>query len=270
MTPADEFPFGAPRAQGNKAVYTAPSSAVSLVYEVLEDGLKEVVVLESEKSPNTFNFNISHPGLGLYPDWNTRTWGFSVSEIEDPLLVLGGLSVCDSSRNDMGEPAFCEGAVMIVQPGEGASTVTIKVPQAWLSDPARKFPVFIDPSITQPASADTFIYHYTPTTAYGSYEFMSASYSPSYGTRRALVKFDVPTEAIGGWVQSAELKLYQYEETPAPTGSSTVWVAQMNTGWSEATTWNSLGVAHLGCEGHRAILGRGRSQLRVLRVSSSR
>jgi hypothetical protein len=46
---------------------------------------------------------------------------------------------------------------MEVTPGDGESTITLTVPEKWLTDPARKYPVMIDPSLDQWSSCDTYV-----------------------------------------------------------------------------------------------------------------
>ena len=60
-------------------------------------------------------------------------------------------------------PATCAGATMTVVPGKDESTITYTVPESWLSDPARKYPVTIDPSVST-SSADTYTCQSTRTT----------------------------------------------------------------------------------------------------------
>ena len=80
-----------------------------------------------------------------------------------PSLSLSGIEVYDASSDANGNAATCSAASMTVSPGSGQSTLTYSVPRSWLSDPARVYPVTIDPSVTLNPTAgdhpycDTFV-----------------------------------------------------------------------------------------------------------------
>ena len=218
---------------------SAPAE-VCLSYQVLPSGLKEVISLASSAAPNTYTFTLKHPGLTLLKD-STGTWAFYQMLEDGPQLILGGLDVFDSSKDAAGFPACADGATMTVTPGKDESTITYTVPSAWLSDPARIFPVMIDPTVTQPATADTFITSGYPTTSYGSCTWSPVGYSgASYYQSTALIKFDLPSGlTTGGYVQSAHFQVYQYYKHAS--GTDTARASAMTASWSTSSTYSSLG-----------------------------
>jgi hypothetical protein len=145
--------LAAPVISDNKALYLSTTSNLVLAYEVLGNGLKETIMLLSAKAPDSYTFTINHPGLTMWQD-KAGQWGLYEMVEYPPVLVMGGLTVFDSSLDAIGDPAFCADATMEVTPGEGKSTVSITVPKKWLRDPARKFPVMIDPTLYAANLAD--------------------------------------------------------------------------------------------------------------------
>jgi hypothetical protein len=233
--------LGAPVVSGSKALYLSAPSNLLLTYEALGDGLKETITLLSAKSANTFTFTVSHPGLTMWQD-QTGTWGLYRLIEEPPVLMLGGLDVHDSSVSDSGDPAFCADATMKVTPGTEQSTVTITVPKKWLADPARRYPVMVDPSYYgQSATADTYVCDKYPSSNYGSSTEMRVGYKDSTtGRSRALLWFALPAAVTNSCVQSATLQLHQNYQWA--TGAREVRVAQMTRSWVEASaTYNSSG-----------------------------
>ncbi len=229
--------LNAPVASGSKAVFAAPLKSMSVTYEARADGgLKETIVLASKKAPNVFTYTISHPGLILCQEYETGQWGFRKVLEQPPVFLLGGLAVYDSTKDSSGEPTACADATMKVEPGEGLSTVTVTVPQTWLSDPARKFPVLIDPSLSRWPAQDTYVSSASPSTVKGYEGYMIAA-KDTTSTKKAFVQMDLQTTFNDSWVTDAKLHMRQLTEI----GSSTVWVAQMSKAWTESTTWNSLG-----------------------------
>jgi hypothetical protein len=153
---------------------------------------------------------------------------------------VGPLTVFDSPVDETADPAFSPDATLQVTPGEGASTLTITVPETWMSDPARVFPVKVDPYVGLTSTADTWVTDYYPNEAYGSYDHLRSGYASLAGNCDSLVKFTLPTEVGGGYVQWAELQLYQfYEGSPG-----LVRVGKMTKDWSESSTYNSIGTGY--------------------------
>jgi len=218
----------------------AKTPEVTLSYQVLGNGVKETIALASPAAPDSFTFVVRHPGLTLWQD-NTGRWGFYEMIEYPPVLVLGGLTVLDSSRDDADNPAFCPDATMAVLPGQEESTITITVPRTWMEDPARVFPVMIDPSVyTATASADTYVASNPGGSSFGTLTYMSVGYS-SQVWYRSFVKFDLSglTDFPGSDVFMANLQLHQNWQS---TGvAKMMHVAQMTKTWSESSTWNGLG-----------------------------
>jgi hypothetical protein len=220
---------------------SAAAPAVSLSYQVLANGVKEAITLASPSSPNTFSFTLKHPGLILHQDPQGQ-WGFyDVWENPHPLLVLDAPVAHDSSTNQDGEPAYCPEPSMTVTPGTDESTVTLSLPESWLSDPARVYPVVLDPTVhSYDAAIDTFIESGYPNNSYWDLDHVSAGYfGGSDGWVTGLLKFTLDSDVTNGSVQSANLYLRQYYQS---TGTAQVArVSAMTSYWIGSSTYASLG-----------------------------
>ncbi len=131
---------------------------------------------------------------------------------------------------------------MEVTPGDGVSTVAITVPQSWLSDPARKYPVLIDPTFETEWGTngrDTWVGTAAKSTSHGSEIYMNARdcSDPAYQKARSLVQFDLPEGVYTGYVTYAKLRL-----TVVWTSGTQypIQIAAMSKKWTESSTWNSL------------------------------
>ena len=224
---------------------TAPASdsEMTLSYQVTSNGVKEDIVLASTDAPATYSFTVKHPGLICKKD-KTGQWGFyDTEENPYPLFALGNIEVYDSSQGPSGDPAYCDTAVMSVVPGTDESTVTYTIPAAWLADPARLFPVTIDPTVTLGSTnADTYIKQGTPDSSFGSsYQDPIGYPDTSNKWCTGLFKFTLPTDLTsGGYVQSAHFRVYQYQQTPSGV-AEVARASAMTQTWSESSTYNSLG-----------------------------
>ncbi len=256
-------PLVGPAAYGSKAFFVSKEKSLYITYEAMDDGgLKETITLNSSTAPNTFTYTLTHPGLILCQDLNTGEWGFRKDIAELPLMVLGGLAVWDSTVNAMGQNTYCSDASMKVTPGEGESTVTITVSEKWLTDPARKYPVMIDPSFDYWANRDTYVWEKYKDSTFGAQTSMYAYHSPSTSwlEARSLVNFDIPDDVYQGFIASATLHLYVNSTVST---DDPIRVAAMGKDWSSSSTWNSLGNYQLYCAteldnpGVKAFTGEG-------------
>ncbi len=235
--------ISAPSVVGTKAKFGWAWAGPVLSYEVIEEGVKETITLPSAGSPDTYVFAIDHAGLALKQD-ETGQWGLYKPGEITPALVLGDLLVYDSSIDETGSPAVAGGAEMTLEVGKDQSTATITVPKEWLTDPSRVFPVVIDPTVTRYAAGDTYISSLYPNTSYNSATALKVGYyDATTGWNKALVKFYLPsdlTDGGGGYVISANLKLYQHLQYYAGQAMPT-HVGMMTKTWTGLSTWNSLG-----------------------------
>jgi RHS repeat-associated protein len=226
---------------GSTATFARVLPEVGLSYEVTAGGVKENLILASAAAPPSFTFTISHPGLILHEDPQGQ-WGFYDEwENPHPLLVMPAPVAYDSSRDDLGDPAFCPNPGLTVRAGKDESTVTLSLPESWMSDPARIYPVTLDPSVHNSyASIDTFISSGTPNDYFYSLDHVSAGNfgSPNYWVT-GLFKFTLPADLTNAYVHSAQLYLRQYYQS-----TSTAQVARisaMTEYWIGSSTYNSLG-----------------------------
>ncbi|TCO37923.1 RHS repeat-associated protein [Rathayibacter tanaceti] len=118
---------------------------VDLVYDVETSNVKENLRLESapEAGKASWTWEVDAPGLAAAKDdlgnivFSDQS-GATVFAMPAPILW-------DSSGTEKKADADAEGAVALVQ--EGSKTLlTISASQAWLHDPKRVYPVYVDPT----------------------------------------------------------------------------------------------------------------------------
>jgi PKD repeat protein len=228
----------------NAITYSAVATATDLNYQVVGGGLKETLVLKSAAAPTTFSFNLLLQGAELKKAAD-GTWGIFKPGESEPEAVLGELSVVDSSGGAKGMPACCADATMAVRPIPGGESVTYSLPRTWLADPARVFPVKIDPTLKPYSSAfgDTFVRERYPTEAHGSDALTWIGCEVTGRSdcdRRAYVKFDLSPAGSGiphgATILSSNLGVYLYSNNGAGYSLPTyLWL--LNSYWHEGYTW---------------------------------
>lgn len=217
----------------NMAAYTDVLQDTDLLYESMDDGLKETLILRSADAPTSYRFALKLSGAELR-ETRAGQWGIFRPGRPTPELRVGALLVWDSSKDEYGEPSYCPDARMDLQPTADGAVISYEIPEKWLKDPAREFPVMVDPSLG--ASEDTFIKSAYPTSSYGGLSNLrvgkeGASYCRSY------VNFDIASEApTESYLHKSTFDVYLYSNG---TANSTTYLNRTLTSWDEGCTWNS-------------------------------
>lgn len=229
------------------------ASDVDLTYTALGDGVKEAITLRSPAAPATFTYRLTHAGLSLRQD-EGGSWGLYKDGARRPSFTLGALTVFDSSRDEGDEPAYCDGARMRVTPGAETSEVRYVIPRGWLDDPARVWPITVDPSLFTRNPTDTYISKGYPNTAYGSSEeLLCGRVSGATLICKTLVRFpqvnnpnNIPP---GAHISDATFSIRCFWQPASPSNgvSAGKIEAAGSTPWGDGATWDSvvLNVTHL-------------------------
>src|SRR5262252_1192856 len=138
---------------------------------------------------------------------------------------------------------------MSVKEGKSGFEVTLSLDQTWLKDPTRKFPVFLDPTITvQPDTLDaTFVADCGACTGFvhsSGRMFIGTDQSHAY---REALQFDLSGIPAGVTVSSASLGVF-YDQACVATNSNKlcaginhqVDVHRMTAPWSTSSTTSSV------------------------------
>ncbi len=209
--------------------YAQVYPGVDLFYQPTSSGVKEYLVLRGPQAPSEFRFLFTLAGL-------------------IPQETEGGLSFLD----DKGEALFYlkepwaldeKGALSekldyrLSKSKEGYE-LTLALPEAYLRDPARLFPVIIDPSLLITGSDvtfDSYVSSRYPDTNYYLNTYLRTGRDADYYVRRTYIRFTLPTDIPGSAVSAAYLRIKKY------SGAAPVITAYRNTGsWSSSTiTWNN-------------------------------
>jgi RHS repeat-associated protein len=135
------------QASGSSVTYPAVQPRVDLKFDVSAGTVKESIVLHSADTPRTFDFPLHLKGL-------------------TPRISNGNLELTDRG----GKVRAVVPAGFMVDAHDGPAggvqsqgvrydlvgqTLRVTLDDAWLRDPARKYPVVVDPTVTTPESSHT-------------------------------------------------------------------------------------------------------------------
>jgi RHS repeat-associated protein len=229
---------------GGSARYPAVTTATDVNELATGDGVEQTLTLASAAAPSSFSFTLSHAGFNLAQDASGQ-WTLTKPGAAKPSYLLGALSVYDSSSDESGAPAYCDGARMAVKVGTNSSAISYSIPSSWLKDKARVWPVTVDPGVFTQNPTDTYIAAGEPSTSHGSSDALfCGKVSQQSGDCKTLVEFpgiDYDAGAIpnGAHIAAATLSVRQWWQ-PA-THSDTVNIGRVSNGssnWGEGSVWN--------------------------------
>ncbi|XVV09159.1 DNRLRE domain-containing protein [Actinoplanes sp. CA-131856] len=226
----------APKVSGSTVTYPGAAGDADVVYDVSSTELKEKIVLKRAPSgPVSFTFPLDTEGLTAVPQ-------------PDGSIAFrggGGATVLTMPAPYMYDSKSATSA-KVSQTVTG-DTVTVTADAAWLTDPARAYPVVVDPTIkVQPVPADAqdvMISSGATTTNYNnSYELRVGT--DATAAWRSLLKFDTSMVPAGTAIDDAQLQLY-YDSSYYAYGQDVPMEARKVTAaWSESTaTWATTNAA---------------------------
>jgi RHS repeat-associated protein len=236
----------APVAAGNTVRFAGIARGVDLVYRVTPAQLKEEIVLAAAPADPAFTFTLDTGGLAARqrPDGSIGFW--RPSGEGQPLYVLPRPYMTDAA-DDPASPYGKAYSPKVSQSLAGSGsrlTVTVRADAGWLADPARRYPVVIDPTIKiEPAPSqaqDTMITSDSPSSNYDGSWRLSVG-TTTIGAARALLKFPLTGVPAGTALDSAQLRLY-YDQTHTTYANDVPMQARRVTApWSAGTaTWSSI------------------------------
>jgi RHS repeat-associated protein len=239
-----------PRVQGSQVTYPGALGGADLVYQVTPDGVRKQIVLARRPAQAEWTFTLGLGGVEARP----RPDG-SIALVpeggEEPLFVLPRPFMVDAV-DDPASPygkRYSDKVTQTVVQRDGKLELRVRADAAWLADPARRYPVKVDPTIKiQPVtwlqSLDVEIREDLPTTNL-DHLWQLAVGTLAAGRVRSLVKFPLSDIPSGTQIDSAQLMTYfDGSHTVSPTNSVTIEARRVTASWSDTTaTWNSINSA---------------------------
>jgi RHS repeat-associated protein len=153
-----------PERNGNHARYADIQRDTDLELSAEASGVKESVILKSRAAPNVYEFPLSLKGLTARIDPKSEAVELRDGTNKIRAYIPPGL-VADSSTGPMGHMEPDAGPVRYRLTGpKNRQTLEVTINRVWLDDPARVFPVRLDPALTTTSAAvqDTWVRSCSP------------------------------------------------------------------------------------------------------------
>lgn len=142
-----------------------------------------------------------------------------------------------------GESSFSEDVRFDLEDGpQGTTSLVLTASGEWLTDPARVYPVYVDPTVFGPntPSVDTFVQSNILNTPQDQVDELKSGYyqgpeSPVPITTRSLLKFNLDVISQGSTINSATLSVWnKHSYTCEPKA---VNVHRITSNWNSSVTW---------------------------------
>ncbi|MEQ4305513.1 DNRLRE domain-containing protein [Plantactinospora sp. B6F1] len=234
-----------PTAEGDTVTYRDLVDGVDVSYEVLGDALKESIILKRASAATSVTFRLD-PGRLSVSQRDDQAIEFRDPDSGQVLLVMPAPFMFDS-RDDAESPygkAWSDRVTQRLDTSGPVPTLTVAADPAWLADPARVFPVTVDPTIkiqpTTTQSADAMITSDDPTGNFDGNWRLSVGTTTS-SRARSLVRFNLAGIPLNTAIDSASLEMYFDQDHTTGGYDVPLEARQVTAPWSESTvTWNSI------------------------------
>jgi RHS repeat-associated protein len=140
------------RVQGSTVTYPDALPSVDVRLGIQGGGVKETLVLASPDAPHTFTFPLSLTGLN--------------AQVVDGQVVLSDgagrrrATIPSGFMTDSAEGAVTSAGVTYrLVTANGRPALQVSLDEGWLTDPARKFPVMVDPSVSSDGADSSLVVH---------------------------------------------------------------------------------------------------------------
>jgi RHS repeat-associated protein len=228
---------------GNQIRYPEPYPGVTLEYEVLADGIKETLVLANANTPPHYVFTLQ--SLTEQPveaqEQPDGSWAFYVQPNAGPVFTIDAPFAVDASPEGTEAPVVRRNASIRIAPFEqidpgplplpdpppnvvvpvplppnpdttvvsagGAFLIDLAIDPVWLQDPARVFPVRVDPTVTLQPSQEDASFAATCPDCLPSVKDRLFIGSNSTNAWRGALKFNLAGTPAIATITSAKLKL---------------------------------------------------------------
>ncbi|GAA3061169.1 LamG-like jellyroll fold domain-containing protein [Actinokineospora globicatena] len=204
---------------GSKITYTGVAEQTDLVLESLAGTVKETIVLRAATAPRSWQFPLRLKGL--------------TAKVVDGDVVLTDAAGAEQARIPAGHMVDAAGAVSAaVGYRLVGQALEVTADPAWLADPARAYPVLVDPSVTE-IRANTSMY-----VAGGSRVNAPSELRIGYnGVRNAsYIAFgDIGTRLANHKVFGAALQVVNFDSTTCQATPLTVH--EVSQAWGSSGGW---------------------------------
>ena len=225
-----------PTMTGADAVYPGILASTDLVLTTVETGFKDTLILKSPDAPSTWIYQLKLTGLTAQVDDDGSVGLYNTAGARVAWFPQGGM--VDSNVDPYsGDGVHSAGVTYSLISTKSGPALQVTADSAWLHDPARVFPVKVDPAAASGTSGDVYVDNDSSTTAsdQNGDNLAVGTYNGGTVKSRTFIEFNTfATDVPGYRITSANLKLYLTWAYSCAT-SRPFYVSTVGSAWNVPT-----------------------------------
>ena len=241
LTPEGAKGSAAVKEESSVSYYGVFGEHTVLRYTPLLNGVKEDIVLYEYTGLSSFGFDLTTDKLWISDKEDRFVF---VNENGEPAIEFGDVFAYDASGKTV------KGSLLVERTEEGKNySVTVTVPEKFLTDPETVYPVTVDPTVHESndgsAIQDSSVYLMIPDTNYGSVEFTNIGYTGIGPSNTAVWLKGLDEHSIYRTLDAEEIVSvtlkYKTKNQTDPAFVNLYRISE-NVSWTESTvTYNNVG-----------------------------
>ena len=218
------------------AEYTSVFNGVNVRYDLSSNTLKESVIISSKPTNSAgyqYLLEVDNLVLELQADNSIYAYAADYTEGDEPVFFMPAPYLYDQ------EHAYCDDIELVLKGTSDGYLLTYLLPQEWMSDEDRAYPVVLDPVVHAELSftniADQTVFSITQLPYTWS---MLPIGQGQYGIGRSFLKYNnLPALTSADVIVDATMALYKLQTSST---SSEIDVHKVDGTWESSTlTWNN-------------------------------
>ncbi|GAA0378051.1 hypothetical protein GCM10009541_20670 [Micromonospora gifhornensis] len=201
--------IGAPEVTGATAFYRDVLPHTDLELTTFDAGIKETLILRSPEAASTWVFPLELDGLTPRP---TSEGSVELLNGEGKAVAWFPHGSMQDSKVDpqSGAPAESSAVSFELVTVDGQLALKVVADPAWLNDPAREYPVRVDPTTTTGTTGDVYVDNDSSTTNHNGDNLPVGTYNGGTVKARSFIHFDEFDDdgLMGKRITAAKLKLF--------------------------------------------------------------
>lgn len=217
---------------GNRVTYPGVLPGADVTFTAGATEVKETVVLRDSDAPTTWIYPLRITGLTPAVDAEGAVTFTDPAGLVRMTIPHGYME--DSAVDpESGQGAFSDKVTYALTTVDGAPALQVSIDPAWLKDPARVFPVRVDPttSVSPGATASTYVESPNNLNYRTSLLMKVGSYDGGKHKAAGYLQFgSIPTSLNNAWI--VEATLWMYNVYSSSCTNQTVSVAPITSPWN--------------------------------------
>ncbi|GAB1695070.1 LamG-like jellyroll fold domain-containing protein [Krasilnikovia sp. M28-CT-15] len=178
-----------PTIDGNTATYPGILPQTDLEMQTFDAGFKETFVLRSKDAPSSWTFPLALKGLTPRV---AEDGSIELRNTDGKAVAWFPKGSMQDSKVDphSGAPAESGGVTYQLTERDGVTVLRVEADRNWLNDPARVYPVRVDPTATTGTTGDVFVDNDNSTTNQNGDNLPIGTYNGGTVKARSFIHFD--------------------------------------------------------------------------------